>query len=473
MTSQRQASSPSPFEDDASAWLTASGYRIDERNVASRHVELVCRERQTLVHLVEAEVDAEAVRALAEQRRRGRLRTGLLVGSRRISPLARKETTRHRDVACSTLDELIERTLNVEEYFTLLDRLISAAGILGRYVSLACFREEYDPATGAETVVERRSLDEYIDQWIDDPTTEQVAILGEFGTGKTWFSLNYAAQSVARYRNAMKANMRRPRIPLLVPLRDVDGSFDSETLVDGFLAGKQGLRFPIPQGFDVLNRMGRLLIILDGFDEISPRADRETAQKNFDQIASLAVPGAKVLLTCRAEYFRYDREGKAMFSGESGTVSPRPPRFEVVQFSRLDDDKIGAILQSKRGGVPGGPDALEVVTRNRRLLDLARRPLLLDLVTEALQQKPQLGQASATVDAVLVYLHACRAKLDRDLHTGRTFSSTADKVFFLCELSWEMLRTENSSCLCRNFRQGFTTTSQRAWRGHRSMLGGT
>ena len=47
--------------------------------------------------------------------------------------------------------------------------------------------------------------------------------------------------------------------------------------------------------------------------------------------------------------------------------------------------------------------------------------------------------ANRPVDMARVYFHAVRRKMERELETGRTFSSSADKLYFLCELSWEML----------------------------------
>jgi predicted NACHT family NTPase len=44
--------------------------------------------------------------------------------------------------------------------------------------------------------------------------------LGEFGTGKTWLTLHYAAGALRAYREAKAKGMARPRLPIVIPLRD-------------------------------------------------------------------------------------------------------------------------------------------------------------------------------------------------------------------------------------------------------------
>jgi WD40 repeat protein len=49
-----------------------------------------------------------------------------------------------------------------------------------------------------------------------------------------------------------------------------------------------------------------------------------------------------------------------------------------------------------------------------------------------------------------VYYYAMRRKMEQDIKTERTFTSLADKTYFLCELAWEMLSLDR---LTLNFRE--------------------
>jgi len=50
-----------------------------------------------------------------------------------------------------------------------------------------------------------------------------------------------------------------------------------------------------------------------------------------------------------------------------------------------------------------------------------------------------------------VYLYAIKRKMERDIKADRTFTSLADKLYFLCELSWEMLVSDQMSLNYRDF----------------------
>ncbi|MEQ8963665.1 MAG: WD40 repeat domain-containing protein, partial [Coleofasciculus sp. C2-GNP5-27] len=50
-----------------------------------------------------------------------------------------------------------------------------------------------------------------------------------------------------------------------------------------------------------------------------------------------------------------------------------------------------------------------------------------------------------------VYLYAVKRKMERDIKAERTFTSLADKLYFLCELAWEMLSTDQMSLNYRQF----------------------
>jgi len=78
---------------------------------------------------------------------------------------------------------------------------------------------------------------------------------------------------------------------------------------------------------------------------------------------------------------------------------------------------------------------------NAHLLDLACRPIMTELVFDAL---PDIEQGKP-VDTAHVYFYAASRKMQRDIGAERTFTSLAEKLFFLCELSWEMLSTSKLS----------------------------
>jgi uncharacterized protein YjbI with pentapeptide repeats len=113
-----------------------------------------------------------------------------------------------------------------------------------------------------------------------------------------------------------------------------------------------------------------------------------------------------------------------------------------LELEKLTDEQIHQVL-SRRAPAK----VVERIVRSPQLLDLARRPVMLELLLEAL---PDI-EAGKPVDLSRVYLYAIRRKMERDIKDARTFTSMADKLYFMCEISWEMLATDQMSINYRQF----------------------
>ena len=192
--------------------------------------------------------------------------------------------------------------------------------------------------------------------------------------------------------------------------------------------------------------MGKLLLIFDGFDEMAARVDKQQMINNFWELAKVVVPGSKVILTCRTEHFPEAREGRSLLNAElqasTKGLTGETPQFEVLELEKFEDEQIRSVLLLQSSAA-----TVEQVMGNAQLLDLARRPVMTELILEAL---PDI-EAGKPVDMSRVYLYAVRRKMERDIKAERTFTSMADKLYFLCELSWEMLSTDRMSINYREF----------------------
>ena len=179
---------------------------------------------------------------------------------------------------------------------------------------------------------------------------------------------------------------------------------------------------------------------------MAARINRQEMINNFWGLAKVVVPGAKVILTCRTEHFPEAQEGRALLNAELQAsivnLTGETPQFEVLELEKFNDEQIRQVLSFQ-----AQPDTVEQVMGNPQLLDLARRPVLTELILEAL---PDI-EAGKPVDMSRVYLYAVRRKMERDITAERTFTSLADKMYFLCELAWEMLSSDQMSINYRLF----------------------
>ena len=234
-------------------------------------------------------------------------------------------------------------------------------------------------------------------------------------------------------------------MPIVVPLRDYAKSVSVKSLFSEFFFDKHEM-LKSYSVFEKLNRMGKLLLIFDGFDEMAARVNRQSMIDNFWELAKVVVPGAKAILTCRTEHFPDAIEGRKVLSAElessEASLTGETPQFEVLELEKFSDEQIAALM-----GRRAQPETVEKVMGNAQLLDLVRRPVMVDLVLDAL---PEI-EAGKPVDMARVYLYAVTRKMENDIKSERTFTSLADKLYFLCELSWEMLSTDQMSLNYRAF----------------------
>jgi predicted NACHT family NTPase len=436
-------------------WFETLGYRFERYEVwEDSYFEWIInipvrpnRYDRILVRGIEGEAGIRDVAALRQSVEEQRTDEGWLVTARRISRAARDEVEKEENhhLGCYTFDELLDQDADFSGYLDWLKEKVKRRDIEKKYVPLACTKEEFDPVTKRRLAVSRYDerdgwIDGYIDLWLDDPVKEHISILGEFGTGKTWFAFHYDWTALQRYRDAQKRGIERPRLPLVIPLRDYAKAVSVESLFSEFFFRKHKLPIPHYEAFEQLNRMGKLLLIFDGFDEMAAKVDRQAMINNFWELAKVVVPGAKVILTCRTEHFPEAQEGRALLNAElqasTANLTGETPQFEVLELEKFNDEQIRQVLSFQAQAA-----TVEQVMGNPPLLDLARRPVMTELILEAL---PDI-EAGKPVDMSRIYLYAVRRKMERDIKAERTFTSLADKLYFLCELSWEMLSTDQMS----------------------------
>jgi hypothetical protein len=426
---------------EVETWFEAMGYTIsDSRSIGDGQVEMVSEmdkgtiRQRLLVRCLDGEADPKRVGALLKAVQERGFAEGWSITDRRVSPTVRKLARENAALRAFNLSEFMQLTFG--PYFDALTRLVDGSRIPEYYVDLGCYKLVTD-TEGREVGRERYEvIDDYIDDWLRERGKKHISILGEFGAGKTWFCRHYAHRQLQRYLS----DPVRERLPLLITLRDFTKAMTARQLIQDALLEKYKLPL-VGSSFDVferLNRKGKLLLVFDGFDEMARRVDYQTVVDNFWELASVLVEASKVLLTSRTEYFRYAQESEKILRGEESgraTIVLDPPKFEVLYLEPLSDEQVTDVI-AKRVEREEGDIVARRILSTPNLAALARKPVLIELLLAALDE---VGPASLTNPAQ-VYLYATNALLMRNITTKRTFTTTADKLFFLCEMAWEMIR---------------------------------
>lgn len=432
-------------------WLQAIRYKVgDPKKYDGRSFDMIASldegavKQRVLVRCIDGEITANDVAIM-----RGVLTVdtpqGWLVTDQRVSPEATKRAAGEASLQVFNLGDFLQQMI-WGPYFNSLKSLVEEERIPDLYVDLGCYKLVLDDdgkITGRDT---HASLDAYIDAWMNERGKVHISVLGDFGAGKTWFCRRYAYRQLHRYLK----DPAKERLPLLITLRAFAKAMTAQQLINDALLEQYKLPF-IGSAYNVfqeMNRRGKLLLILDGFDEMARQADYQTVVDNFWELAKLVEDGSKVILTSRTEYFRWAKESeKILGGGELGrrTIVLEPPKFEVLYVEQLSHEQIREIITRRiepeklsliKDPTFVGPIAADRILHTKNLAEMARKPVLIDLLLAALNEV----NADVLKNPAQVYLYATNKLLLRNITADKTFTSTADKLFFLCELAWEMIR---------------------------------
>lgn len=211
------------------------------------------------------------------------------------------------------------------------------------------------------------SIETYLNTWVADVSHRQLALLGEYGQGKSTATLMWAYHVITGARNLPG------RIPILIELRGTS----PRNLTPLSLLGAWSVHYNInAQALMRLHIAGRLVIIFEGFDEMALVGDAEMRLKHFRTLWQFAYPKAKILITGRPNFF-LDEEEMTAALGISKPVGDRP-YCDPLRLVPFNPEQIRDALRAYKPTVHEQIYAL--VTKNPRFLDLVSRPSLLHIV---------------------------------------------------------------------------------------------
>ncbi len=299
-----------------------------------------------------------------------------------------------------------------------------------------------------------------VDRWVgSDSGGPGLAILGGYGQGKTSFARHLAAVYARRH-------LEQPteRMPILMPL----GEVVHETQLEG-LFGKQFTARIQAAGYQFstlahLNKAGRLLIILDGFDEMKHAMTAADFLANFQEFNRLLAESAKVLLLGRPNALPSDERalvfrGKSVVAGQevlSATYAPwdewRLALFGPDETRKLLASTLAATQKkhSAAGRFKYAPDF--VASRTSEIVamvppDLLARPVHVQLVAQ-LAANPSFDLRG--FNTFKLYDHFIRQMVERDTvqKQARRAIPLEARLEFQRDLAWWAWRRPGATQGC-------------------------
>ncbi len=229
-----------------------------------------------------------------------------------------------------------------------------------------------------------------ITRWLRDTQSNQLTLLGDVGTGKSFLSRMIA------YRLAVKflARPLESPLPILIDLRNADRQFSLEGLVLTHLT-QNGLERVSFEAFQYALSQGNVVLILDGFDEMAARVTPQVTNRNFHELARSVSGQAKVLLTCRTHYFKSRTDEEEVVLGSSqdyGSETARDLYWELIArkgfkiaylrpFEILEIEKYVSRAMPKQA-----KQALRKIKHTYNLIELSQRPMLLEMIVKSIDK---------------------------------------------------------------------------------------
>lgn len=243
-------------------------------------------------------------------------------------------------------------------------------------------------------------------------TMSRIAILGDYGTGKTTFCKRYAALLAANYLQE-RINQK---IPIYIHLGEFEISRDLMQLIHSALM-REGIALTKPLLHELIRR-GLFCFLFDGFDEMSSEIDRLTIRQNLRVIEQIVEMGdCLCVLTCRTHFFHDRIDEKQLSSYRPAFLSS----WGKAELNRYLADYFGAHWKTQ----------LHKIQTIHNLEELARTPLLLAMIVHSLSDL----QGDNIKAGQLYEAYTERWIEDED---RKSIMRPEQKRAFMSEVAWQM-----------------------------------
>lgn len=350
--------------------------------------------------------------ALIGEKDRGAQR--LIVSTKGFSLPVKERATESR-ILTLTYDELFRKFQRFDSYIGW------CTGASDYAVSLRRLHDIYEePAFDDQ--IGNESATKYLSTWLRsaESTKGWLVITGEYGTGKT------ALTKVLQYRwlQEYRIDPSLP-LPIRIELRHFVRQFDARGLIHHFLDNNQLSDVPVDFVYSLI-RGGRIVLLLDGYDEMAQYLHARERRACLEALAELSAGGAKGILTSRPNYFTEAEElqvfevlyssirnSRNFLSNGSGDLLDRERKVDsllaqfVDRFERvlrdLTKEQTETLIARVLAHDPAGRDAvLNVLGRVFRTLDrgdaisLSGKPVIISYLLDVVEG---LKQGSVPSDA--------------------------------------------------------------------------
>lgn len=270
-------------------------------------------------------------------------------------------------------------------------------------------------------------LSNYIENWLSEKNNKHLALLGEYGCGKSVMSLKLTLDLLL---NKSKFD----RIPILIELRgqsprnmdllQILSSWGASYRIDGLSLLK-------------LHAAGKLLLIFEGFDEMDMAGNMDMRLNHFQKIWQFAIPKSKIIITGRPNFFLDDTELKTNLGIERPYENSH--YCEAIYLNKFGINQIKEVLRNV--DTITRKQVLEILEKpvNTNFSDLVSRPSILYLVSVIWQER-KLSDYKGNINSAVVISEFIQYAYSRQSEKKAQFPLTEkEREYFMLGIAVGML----------------------------------
>jgi len=423
-TSSYDFSSDSGWHDKQGCWV---GLNIDTQKLVllfpvhasllNKDIERLLLYSKGIAHAHNQEID-ELIVAFREK------------GDKSMTPV-----DLYPQVRFETEHALLARLVNFKDYFNDIRKRVEVQTLAESSLTLS---DVYVPSRLIESDEKSvdNDLENYLRVWSAEPSQRQIALLGEYGQGKSSAALMFTYHLL--YENLQTLQ----RIPILIELRGKS----PRDLTPLELLGAWASQYRIdPQALMRLHIAGRLILIFEGFDEMALIGNDELRLRHFTSLWKFSYPNTKILVTGRPNFFLDDAEMKRAL----GIISPinDRPYCEAIRLEPFSTDQIQQALRNHKPLVRD--QICTLAKHSERFYEIVSRPSLLHVVAQMWEIENLHDKAELLSSAYVMgcFVRSSYRRQGLKLMGSRDFMAlnSSERDYFMCGIAAYMVTNELSN----------------------------
>lgn len=230
-------------------------------------------------------------------------------------------------------------------------------------------------------------VEEFIEQWLGQSGEEHIAILGEYGQGKSTSALALAYK-------ILHGELETDRIPIIITLRGRSPANETpEDLIASWARPYRINELSIMK----LIEYGKIFVILEGFDEMAHVSEKEMRVEHFRKLWQFSFPKAKIMITGRPNLFLDEEETKVALGISKGDGGgPYCSAYDLMPFDLKQISNSLRKVQEKTKS-----EILSLADNDSKFLELASRPSVLFMIGQ-IWERESLNEFNGPVNSAKV-----------------------------------------------------------------------